>query len=135
MSNIGDEIKLKIITICHLIFIIFVLLTPLSNSNYLLFMHSIIIPFILLHWLTNNDICALTLMEKTIRKKINKNSTYEDCFTCRIIDPVFKFDKNPDVQNKILYSGIILLWIVSVLKLYKKYKTDEIRNIYDLFIL
>ncbi len=135
MINIIEEIKLKIILICHLIIVIFVVLTPFFNSNYLLFMHSIIIPFIMFHWITNNDMCALTLMEKEIRKRLNKNSNGDDCFTCKIIEPVYNFKNNNNDKEKFVYGVTILLWIISIFKLYRKYKNKEINNFYELFIL
>jgi hypothetical protein len=135
MINIIDEIKLKIIFICHLIITLFVVITPLSNSNYLLFMHSIIIPFIIFHWVTNNNMCALTLIEKEIRKKINKNSNNSDCFTCKIIEPVYDFKNNYKSRRIFIYSTVIFLWIVSIVKLYNKYKNKQLTSFYDLFIL
>lgn len=63
MSNIVANI----IWFIHLIFIILVLIVPFSNSPYLLMMHSIFIPFMILHWVTNNDTCVLTTIEKTAR--------------------------------------------------------------------
>lgn len=135
MINIIEEIKLKIIMICHIIIILFVILTPLFNSNYLLFMHSIIIPFIIFHWLTNNNMCSLTLLEKEIRIRLNKNSNLNDCFTCKIIEPVYDFKNNYNGRRKLIYSITIFLWIISVYKLYRKYKNKEIRNYMQLFIL
>lgn len=135
MINIIEEIKLKIILICHLIIVLFVVLTPFFNSNYLLFMHSIIVPFIMFHWVTNNDMCALTLMEKEIRKRLNKDSNGDDCFTCKIIEPVYNFKNNNNSKEKFIYGSTIFLWIVSISKLYIKYKNKQINTFSDLFIL
>lgn len=135
MINIIEEIKLKIILICHLIIVLFVVLTPFFNSNYLLFMHSIIVPFIMFHWITNNDMCALTLMEKEIRKRLNKDSNGDDCFTCKIIEPVYNFKNNNNGKERFIYGSTIFLWIVSISKLYMKYKNKQINTFYDLFIL
>ena len=55
MQNIIDEIKLKIIVLCHILLVCFAVLSPFTNSNYILFMHAIIIPFIIAHWLLNNN--------------------------------------------------------------------------------
>ncbi len=135
MINIIDEIKLKIILICHIVVVLFVILTPFSNSNYLLFMHSLIVPFIIFHWYTNNNICALTLFEKEIRKKLNKNSNGDDCFTCKIIEPIYDFKKNNHHRTQTIYTITLLLWIVTLFKLYNKYRNKEITNFYDLFII
>ena len=58
MSFINDSILL-LINVLHIIVIIFVLCAPFSGSNYLLFMHTIIVPFIMLHWVLNNNTCSL----------------------------------------------------------------------------
>ena len=135
MINIIEEIKLKIIFICHLIIILFVVIVPFFNSNYLLFMHSIIVPFIIFHWVTNNNMCALTLIEKEIRKRLNKNSNSDNCFTCKIIEPVYDFKNNHIRRRKFIYTITIFLWIIGVLKLYMKYKNKQINKFYDLFVL
>lgn len=135
MIDIIEEIKLKIILICHLVIVLFVVITPFFNSNYLLFMHSIIVPFIVFHWITNNDMCALTLIEKEIRKRLNKNYDDSNCFTCKIIEPVYNFKNNNVDKKSFIYNITIFLWIVSVSKLYIKHKNKQINNFYDLFIL
>lgn len=136
MLDIIDKIKLKIIILCHILIVLFVILSPFTNSNYILFMHSIIIPFIMLHWYFNNDMCALTLLEKKIREKMNgKENASDDCFTCKIIDPVYNFKNNNEGKTKFIYSGMIILWFISLFKIFKKYKTGKIHNFNDLFIL
>jgi len=135
MSSLIDEIKLKIIMICHLILVLFVVITPLTNSNYLLLMHSIIVPFIMIHWLANNDMCVLTLAEKEIRKRLNKYSVSDECFTCKIIEPVFNFKSNNNENATYIYIATTLLWTTSLIKLYNKYKTKNIQSFYDLLII
>ena len=135
MSSIIDEIKLKIIFICHLIVVLFVTLTPFSNSNYFLFMHSIIVPFIMMHWVSNNDTCALTLVEKELRKRLNKDYTHNDCFTCKIIEPIYHFKNNNKNRANTIYGITTILWSISLFKLYNRYKCGKISSIRDLFII
>ncbi len=85
MSFINDSL-LIMINIIHLIVIIFVLATPFSNSNYLMLLHIIVVPFIMLHWLLNNNTCCLTVVEKYIRQKtITTKIKEEDCFTINLL--------------------------------------------------
>lgn len=135
MANIIDKIKLKIIIICHLFIILFIILAPFSNSNYILFLHSIIIPLIVMHWILNNDVCSLTLMEKKIREKLYGKQNISKCFTCKIIEPVYNFKDNHKKYDKLLYVVVSILWIISIYKLYYKYKIGEIKSIVDLFII
>lgn len=135
MSNIIDEIKLKIIFICHLAIVLFVIITPFTNSNYLLIMHSIIVPFIIMHWISNNNICALTLFEKEIRRKLNRNPSTDDCFTCKIIEPIYDFKNNNKQRANFIYTVAITLWGITIYKLFNKYKNKEINKFSDLFII
>jgi len=128
MSNIVANI----IWFIHLIFIILVVIVPFSNSPYLLMMHSIFIPFMILHWVTNNDTCVLTTIEKTARD-IKKKEDEKDCLTCKLINPVFNFKKDNEKSSKFIYIITITLWLFSITKLGLKYKRNEITKLKDLF--
>ena len=68
MSLINESI-ICLITVLHLLVIIFIICTPFTDSNYLLLMHTIIIPFIIMHWYLNNNTCSLTVAEQYLRQK------------------------------------------------------------------
>ena len=68
MVNINNSM-LYIISIIHIIIIILVLTIPFTNSNYLLCLYIITIPFIILHWILNDNTCCLTIAEKYFREK------------------------------------------------------------------
>lgn len=89
------------VKIIHTLFVAFVLLAPFSNIELLLTYHFIIVPFLWMHWLTNNDVCALTLIESKLRG-IEDTS---DTFIGSIINPIYK------IQNKDFYwiTGILFL--------------------------
>lgn len=130
-----NEIILKFIIILHIIFILFIFIAPFTNSNYLLLLHAIICPFIMIHWLLNDNTCALTLMEKFIRQQMNGNKQPlkdEDCFTCRIIDPVYKFTENFADQSIVAYVIVTILWFITLFKLFSKYRNGEITSFADL---
>lgn len=129
-----NEIILKLIVIIHILFILFVIIVPFTNSNYLLFLHVIICPFVMIHWILNDNTCALTLMEKYFRQKMNGDVPVkdEDCFTCRIIDPIYKFTDNFTDHSTIAYIVVTILWLISLIKLFLKYKNGEITSVFDL---
>ena len=129
-----NQFVLNIILFIHLCVVLFVLIVPFMNSNYLLLIHSIIVPFIMIHWILNNNTCALSLMEKQIRKKMNNNISVDDndCFTCRIINPIYDFKSNFDQFSNFIYFITTILWLISLHKLYTKYKNGKIRSFYDL---
>jgi len=131
-----EEIQLKIITFAHILFVLFIVVTPFTNSNYLLLLHSIMVPFIIFHWITNNNICVLTVLEKNIKKNLYKeNYKEEECFTCRLIEPVYDFVDDNKTFSKIIYIVTIMLWLISTGKLVYKYNSGEITNWKQFFIM
>jgi hypothetical protein len=132
MSFINDSLVI-LINIIHLIVIIFVLAAPFSNSNYLMLLHSIVIPFIILHWLLNNNTCCLTVAEKYIREKNTGTTVKEgDCFTYQLVAPIYDFNKDHQAFSTFIYILTISLWFVSVYNLSNKYCTNQIKSINDL---
>lgn len=135
MSFINDSLVI-LINIIHLIVIIFVLAAPFSNSNYLMLLHTIVIPFIVLHWLLNNNTCCLTVAEKYIREKNTGTTVKEgDCFTYQLVAPIYDFNKDHQAFSTFIYILTISLWLVSVHNLSNKYCTKQINSINDLFAI
>jgi hypothetical protein len=131
MSFINDSLIL-LINIIHLIVIIFVLAAPFSNSNYLMLLHIIIVPFIILHWLLNNNICCLTIAEKFIREKNYGISIKEDdCFTYKLIAPIYDFNKDHESFSTFIYLLTTGLWVISVYNISNKICTNQINSIND----
>ena len=120
---------LKIISLLHLLFLIFTITSPFANSNYFMLLHSIFIPFLILHWITNDDKCVLTIAEKQIGKKIHGDK-YEinECFTCKVIEPVYNFKKNNGSHTRLIYASTLILWFISIYRLINKYRSGEIKN-------
>ncbi len=132
MSIINESI-LWLITVLHVLVIIFVVGAPFSDSNYLLIMHLIIVPFILLHWVLNNNTCSLTVAEKFIRDTTaGDNMEKEDCFTYKFIAPIYDFNKNHNDYSTFTYILAIGLWLTTVYNLLRKYKNNEINSFADL---
>ena len=130
------DILLKIITLLHVLFVIFVVVTPFVNSNYFLFIHTIFIPFLILHWICNDNTCVLTIIERKLRKEIyGEKADDDDCITCRLIEPVYDFRKNYQTFTVIIYALTIMLWLISSSKLYYKYNSGSITGFKDLFII
>jgi hypothetical protein len=128
MSLLNDSI-LTLITVLHLIVIIFVLIAPFSNSNYLLSLHAIIVPFIILHWWLNNNTCSLTVAEKFIRQQAyGETAKEDDCFSYKFIAPIYDFNKNHESYSLFTYILALGLWGTTIYNLSWKYKTGEIKN-------
>ncbi len=135
MAIINDSI-LFLITVLHVMVILFVVCSPFSNSNYLLIMHIIIIPFILLHWYLNNNTCSLTVMEKFVKDKTEGQDTNkEDCFTYKFIAPIYDFNKNTKDFSNFTYIITIGLWLISVYSFTNKIREGEINSFIDIYRL
>jgi hypothetical protein len=125
---------LCLITVLHLIVIIFVIGAPFSNSNYLLMMHVIIVPFIMFHWYLNNNTCSLTVAEKFIRQKTYGSDVNEDdCFTFKFIAPIYDFNKNNEDFSTFTWFLTTGLWGISVYNLTNKYRNGNIKELNELF--
>lgn len=88
----------------HLCVVLFVALAPFSKSCNLVLLHALCIPFMYLHWVTNNDTCALTELEKLLSNKRNNQET----FIGSIVSPVYKLENND------LKIASMLLWLISL---------------------
>ena len=131
------RILLAIFKILHIIFFTFVILGPFTNSNYILLLHSIFIPFLLVHWVFNDNTCAITTVEKIIKKSIKKEKydKDKDCLTCKLIDPVFDFRKKNMSRSTFIYTVTIVLWLITIISLKKKIDRGEIAGWMDLFYI
>jgi hypothetical protein len=132
-DNIFDKFLLKLISVIHISLICFIVIVPFTNSNYLLMMHAMIVPFIIFHWVLNNNMCALTLVEKKLREKITgTKNAHKECLSCKIIEPIYDFKNNYKERAIFIYTVTIILWLISASKLWKKYKSGEIKKFVDL---
>ena len=133
MAIINDSI-LILISVLHVMVILFVTCAPFSNSNYLLIMHIIIIPFILLHWYLNNNSCSLTAMEKFVKDKTaGQETNKEDCFSYKFIAPIYDFNKNTKDFSNFTYIITIGLWLTSIYSFISKIKCGEINSFIDIY--
>jgi hypothetical protein len=127
-----NEVLLSIIWICHFLVVCFVVGIPLFGTYYLLFMHAILVPFMMMHWILNDNTCVLSLLELHIRKKMGQNTDKKDCFTCQLINPVYDFTNTFEEWSRAIYVITIILWLISVYKLYDGFKRGKINNLQNL---
>ncbi|AYV78464.1 MAG: hypothetical protein Edafosvirus14_11 [Edafosvirus sp.] len=129
-----NEFVLNVIWILHILIIIFIIGAPFTNSNYILFVHFIFVPFMILHWVLNDNTCVLTIIEKRIRKQLyGKEVDGNECYTGKLIEPIYDFKKNYQTLSVLIYVVVIGLWLITTYKLYNKYQNGELSNCKDLF--
>ena len=97
----------QLIQFIHLLIMLYIIIAPFTSSCYHLILHSIIVPFLILHWKTNNDMCILTLIEQWMTGKEDSGET----FVGRIVKPVYT------ITNKDIYMIVTTLWFITVYKL------------------
>ena len=125
---------LYLIIALHTLLVLFIVLIPFIGKNYLLFLHIITGITILIHWIANNNICSLTIIEYKLREIITKKPVNrQDCFMARLIDPIYDFKKNNHNRRIFLYTVLIGLTLFSAYKLRRNYKEGKLKNIFDFY--
>ena len=94
---------MNIIFIIHVIFLVWILVTPSLNDRRQLEFYGMIIPFIFYHWSVNDDTCAMTQLEMMLT-----NQEKDKTFMHRVVSPIYKMEEN-DV-NKITKTVFFTLW-------------------------
>jgi len=119
------------IKIIHILLILMTIIIPLLNSNYFLVLHIVILPFIFIHWIADDNTCSIVLMEKKLRELLNKENN--ECISAKIIEPIYDLPKIYSKISYMIYLFAILLWLLSIMSLLKKYMNNEINNYNQLF--
>ena len=102
-----------IIKALHFLLVVFIIGTPFFGDAYLQSMHFLIVPFIMVHWATNQSVCALTEMETLVTGK----ECDDDTFFGKVVGPVYKFSSIQD-ENFFLWTLLVTLWLITVFKLH-----------------
>ena len=94
----------------HWAYVAFVALAPLSDNRAALVLHALTTPVVWLHWILNDDRCALTLLEKAVRGVDDDASFFH-----ALVGPVFRVE-DADVRAA-CWAASIGLWCVTISKL------------------
>jgi hypothetical protein len=105
----------NIIYIIHCLVVLTIVIVPFTHYTVLLELYSLFVPFIVLHWILNNDMCVLTLLESYLSgKPINET------FIGRIVRPIFSFNKlgkRFSLESWHIYVITILLYLLALYNL------------------
>jgi hypothetical protein len=117
----------NIIQFIHVLVVLFICAVPFFGGDYLLSLHFIIVPFIMLHWITNQSVCALTEIEKLVRGGCESKDTFfgqvmdpiykSESFIGRLASPFYTFE---DAETETLAVWVMLtgLWLITLYKLW-----------------
>lgn len=111
-----------IVQMIHLGFIAWMIYAPFSGIDELIVLHSIICPFLILHWMMNADGCVLTLIEKHLRGLENDGES----FIHKIVAPIYVIEDS--TLKQFVFIVTLGLWMVSLKQL-------NIQRIKDMFVL
>ena len=116
-----------IIRLIHTLILIFIGAAPFFGGEYFLSIHFLVIPFIMLDWVTNQTVCALTEMEKLVRGTRDDEQTFfgqiftpiykSETFIGKLVRPVFEF-KDAETEELVVWVGITLLWVITLIRLW-----------------
>ncbi len=108
-----SKLVADMVQVLHLLFAVFLIITPFIGSDPLLSIQFITVPFVMLHWLMNNDTCCLTVMECKLRGIDPSRSFFNG-----VVAPVYQLGYKGDaILRQWIWGLMIALWIVTVFKL------------------
>jgi hypothetical protein len=116
---------LWVIRTVHYMTVLFLIFAPFLPSELFLTYHAMFMPFLWIHWVTNNDICALSLAESKLTGVENHNHT----FLGSLISPVFK------IKNRDFYVASVVLFAVTLLRLHFQYNFGLAKETYRQIVM
>jgi len=109
MPGLGSQIAAGLVSVLHTAFVLFMIWAPFSSNRTALVLHLTITPFLWIHWILNDDTCALTLLEKKLRGCDDSSS-----FFYALVSPVYKV-RDADVRSASWLLSVVL-WLVTLSK-------------------
>jgi hypothetical protein len=114
-----------IVQIIHILVRIFLVVTPFLGDEYYLSMHAVTIPFVMLHWATNQTVCALTELEKLVSGNKEDDTFFgqvfvpiykNESFVGKILEPIYTV-KDKDEEKRLVWVGLTIIWIITLYRL------------------
>jgi hypothetical protein len=94
----------KIIFGLHVAITVLGIILPFIAKRPILILYSLLVPFLFLHWVVNDDTCALTQIEMVLTGQ-EKHRT----FMGRLMGPIYK--TSDDIIDKCMKFGLFALWL------------------------
>ena len=109
-----------LIWVLHVLLVAFVAFAPFSSERWALVLHFVTVPFLWIHWLMNDDTCALTVLEKAVRGVDDSHS-----FFYNLVSPVYKV--TDDTVRSWCWGLSIALWSLTASKVTWADVREELR--------
>ena len=88
----------------HALVVAWAVIAPFSKWKHLRLTYVIFAPFLMLHWLLNNDTCALTTIECALRGL----DDCSDSFVHKIVSPIYKISDS--TARAIAWTFTLVSW-------------------------
>lgn len=98
------------ISALHFLIILFIVVAPFTSSDFLLMLHAVSAPGLIVHWALNQDVCALTLLESYAR-----GVTTSETFIDQLVGSFYRLPADFKLGNY-MTVGTFLLWLLSLYK-------------------
>lgn len=98
----------------HMLVLLFIVIAPFTNGEFALLMHFIMAPGLLVHWATNMDTCALTLVEARLRG-VPCSQTFLD----GLVGSLYRLPGSYSAGG-LATVATLLLWCVTAYKVYSR---------------
>lgn len=114
---------MNIIFVLHTILFLASVIIPFTNNKDVLEFYSLVIPFIMFHWVMNDDTCALTQMEMYVT-----GNEKEGTFFGRLIGPVYTLSDSD--ADRFVKGLLFFLWLVVQFRLNRIPGINKIHLLY-----
>lgn len=114
---------MNIIFFIHVLVFIAAIVIPFMNNKDLLELYSMVIPFLLFHWVMNDDTCALTQLEMYVT-----GTEKEHTFFGRLVGPVYNMSDGD--ADKAVKSILFMLWLMVQFRLNRVPGINKIHTLY-----
>lgn len=106
----------------HVAFLAFAILAPFSKVKEVLVAHLLLMPFLWLHWVLNDDTCALTALEQRMRGLPSTSGS----FVHSLVSPVYKV--SDEEVSALAWVASVLLWLLTL----RKVGWTDVREVFGL---
>ncbi len=97
-----------LVALTHVLLVAFVCVAPWSSVPWVVALHAVLLPFLWVHWILNDDTCALSQLEAHLR-----GVPVDSSFVHRLVSPVYM------VHDSSVWLISVALWCVSMYRLFK----------------
>lgn len=104
-----SELLANICWLLHVLFVLWVVITPFTNNKPMLVLHLIVMPFLWLHWMLNNDTCALTVAERYLRGVDKSESFFHN-----LVSPIYVIQD--EELRGFCWLCSFVLWLITLTK-------------------